>query len=113
LIAELGGDGFGRLKVGIDGDRGREDLADYVLAPFAADEAEILEKSLQDSVDALEYALASGLEAAMNRFNSDPAAKTRPGPAARAARSPGKGRDPGGPADDRGAPPGAGTQSDT
>ncbi len=72
IIAELGTDSFARLKVGIDGNRPREDLSGYVLGKFSPGEAEILEKTLQESCGAVECALDSGVASAMNRFNRDP-----------------------------------------
>lgn len=70
IIACLGSQQFPRLKVGI----GRSEISQastvgHVLGKFGPEEAEKLEKSLQDAVSAIEYALARGLDAAMNEFN--------------------------------------------
>ena len=49
---------------------------DHVLGKFAPAEEEILQKTLQEAVTALEYALARGMTAAMNEFNrKEPARK--------------------------------------
>jgi PTH1 family peptidyl-tRNA hydrolase len=81
IIQHLGTDQFRRLKFGI----GRNDdphgpMTGHVLGKFDSDETEAVEKSLAQAQDAVEYALASGLSAAMNRFNTDPvkAAKKKP-----------------------------------
>jgi PTH1 family peptidyl-tRNA hydrolase len=81
IIQHLGTDQFRRLKFGI----GRKDdqrgpMTSHVLGRFDSDETEAVEKSLAQAQDAVEYALASGLPAAMNRFNTDPekAAKKKP-----------------------------------
>jgi PTH1 family peptidyl-tRNA hydrolase len=95
MIGELGSTDFPRLKVGIDGARPTDDLADYVLGNFSRGEAETLEKTLQDSVSALRCVLDSGLAAAMNAFNRDPEAKVKPEAKARSKSPP-----PGKPADE-------------
>jgi PTH1 family peptidyl-tRNA hydrolase len=64
MIAELASSEFPRLKVGIDGHRPEDDLADFVLGKFSRAEAETLEAALQCVLD-------SGLATAMNRFNRD------------------------------------------
>lgn len=70
IIAELGTDAFPRLKVGIGrAEDTRRDVVDHVLGRFEPGEQEILEKTLQDSVRAVECALDRGLTAAMNEFN--------------------------------------------
>lgn len=70
IIAELGTDEFPRLKIGIGrSDEPRKDMVDHVLGKFEASEQEILEKTLQESVRAVECALDRGLAAAMNDFN--------------------------------------------
>jgi len=75
MIAELASSDFPRLKVGIDGNRPEEDLAEFVLGKFSQAEAETLEKTLQDSVVALRCVLDSGLGVAMNLYNRDPELK--------------------------------------
>lgn len=87
LIGTLGSDRFGRLKVGVDGvDVPRDprvDLADYVLGKFDPREEPIVQNCLDRAVDAVRFALAHGVAAAMNVFNRKPqgsAPEERPGP---------------------------------
>ena len=47
-------------------------MVGHVLGRFSPDETEAVEKSLAQAQDAVNYALANGLAAAMNRFNTDP-----------------------------------------
>lgn len=58
-----------RLRFGIGPSGGARDAKDYVLSRFAAGEKGELEKGLERAEQAVEVALTSGLEAAMNRFN--------------------------------------------
>lgn len=76
VFAELGTEDIPRLKVGI----GRVPelkggMVDHVLGRFDPSEREILEKTLQESVRAVECALDRGLVAAMNEFNRKEEAK--------------------------------------
>lgn len=76
IIAEMGTDAFPRLKVGIGrAEEPRKDMVDHVLGQFDPGEQEILEKTLQESVRAVECALDRGLGAAMNEFNRREEAK--------------------------------------
>lgn len=84
IIARLGTDGFHRLRIGISrpGAPGSDappsmDPADYVLRPFSADQEAEMVFVRQRAADAIETWLALGIEAAMNRFNSDERRKTR------------------------------------
>ncbi|MBM4123956.1 MAG: aminoacyl-tRNA hydrolase [Nitrospira sp.] len=69
LITTLDTDEFCRVKLGI----GRPPLgiavADYVLAPFLAEEVPQADAMIEQAVLALESVLADGMAAAMNRFN--------------------------------------------
>lgn len=66
------GNGFPRLRVGVRGDEPWTNLADYVLAPFAAREKGLVLETVQRAADAVEATLLEGLEPAMNRFNRSP-----------------------------------------
>lgn len=84
IIARLGTDGFHRLRIGISrpgapgsGAPPSMDPADYVLQPFSADQEAEMIFARQRAADAIETWLALGIEAAMNRFNSDERRKTR------------------------------------
>ena len=74
IIQHLGTDRIPRLKFGIgrSGHPGGK-MTGHVLGRFAPDETAAVEKSLAHAQDAVNYALAAGLAAAMNRFNTDPA----------------------------------------
>ncbi len=60
---------YARLRIGIGPQPPGEDLADYVLAPFAREERAALDALLDPMADAVECWLAEGIERAMNRFN--------------------------------------------
>ena len=69
IIAELNTDQFGRLKLGIGRSAPGMDAADYVLEPFAKDDATVIEASVEQAVQALECLMVEGIDAAMNKFN--------------------------------------------
>jgi peptidyl-tRNA hydrolase, PTH1 family len=61
-----------RLRLGVappDGPPAGEDLAGFVLSPFAAGDRETLEEMIRRAADAVETWLREGVEVAMNRFN--------------------------------------------
>jgi peptidyl-tRNA hydrolase, PTH1 family len=69
-VVEHIGDGFPRLRIGVDrGDRSW-DLSDRVLSRFPAHEWDVIEQSVKRAADAVETFLADGVMAAMNRFNA-------------------------------------------
>jgi PTH1 family peptidyl-tRNA hydrolase len=72
----IGSPDFNRVRLGISrpansGSRhGDEDeIVDYVLGDFPADEADIIKTAVANVAEAVECLLADGLEATMNRFN--------------------------------------------
>ena len=69
LAQTLGSQDFLRLRIGVGrpGRGDRRSVADYVLAPFDADDD--LEGLVSRSADAVETIAADGLEAAQQRFN--------------------------------------------
>ncbi|HYM65750.1 MAG TPA: aminoacyl-tRNA hydrolase, partial [Patescibacteria group bacterium] len=71
LIESLGSDDFVRFRVGIGkpSTKGREPGRHYVLGRFTKAEAERVPAIVTGVADALELALESGLERAMERFN--------------------------------------------
>jgi PTH1 family peptidyl-tRNA hydrolase len=73
LVAKIG-TGFPRLRVGVRGQGSIEDLADYVLTPFADDERQLVEKAIDRGADAVEAAVRLGIECAMNQYNRAPIA---------------------------------------
>ncbi len=61
---------FARLRLGIGRTAdGRRDIVDYVLAPFAGDEAELAGRVLAAACAQVERWLDAGIEMAMNEFN--------------------------------------------
>jgi PTH1 family peptidyl-tRNA hydrolase len=71
-IVSAVGEGFPRVRVGVaPADPLAEvgDLAEYVLAPFAADERAEADRVIDRAAEALEVAIRDGLRRAMDRFN--------------------------------------------
>ena len=69
VIAALGTDDFNRVRIGIGRPEDPEvDPRDWVLEPFDVS-AGALEPVLECASDGIEAIVASGIEAAMNRFN--------------------------------------------
>ncbi len=69
IMSELGTDQFSRLKIGIGRPAPAVDPADYVLEPFAQDEAVVIEASVDLAVQALDCLILEDIDAAMNKFN--------------------------------------------
>lgn len=66
----LGTTVYARLRIGIGPvPADAEDSADWLLAPFAAEERRRLDARLPAMVDAVEHWRAEGIEAAMNQYN--------------------------------------------
>jgi len=68
IIAELGSDGFSRLRIGIGSARYGQ-AVEHVLGKFAPAECEILDGALAQAVQAVLCWLHDGLDQAMTRFN--------------------------------------------
>ncbi len=68
-LQHLGGDAFGRLRLGIGRAGDRETVA-HVLGTFRPEEARRLPELLDLAVAAIETAIARGLSQAMNEFNA-------------------------------------------
>jgi len=66
----LGRNDFPRLRFGIGRPPVGVDPVDYVLAPWAADEAAALDGRLDAACDAVELAFVEGVSRAMNRVNA-------------------------------------------
>lgn len=58
-----------RLGVGSDPPLPAEELVDFVLAPFTADERPLAAEMVERAAEACESWLAEGMETSMNRFN--------------------------------------------
>jgi len=69
IIQHLGTPDFARARVGIGRPPGRMDPANYVLKNFTEDEESDFGPLRQTILDALEYWLFEGIDAAMNRYN--------------------------------------------
>ena len=73
VVAEIG-EGFARLRCGVapidPRVEMREDLAEYVLRPFDADERPVADRMITRAADAIETLLRDGVPAAMERFNA-------------------------------------------
>jgi peptidyl-tRNA hydrolase, PTH1 family len=70
IIAALGGEGFGRVRLGVGRPPGEgEDVIRYVLERFAPAERPLVDDALERACQAVECVLEAGYEEAMNRFN--------------------------------------------
>ena len=69
IIEHLGTQNVPRLRFGIGAAEGAKALTDHVLGRFDEEEAPILKESLGRFVSAIECALESGVETAMNQYN--------------------------------------------
>ena len=75
VIDRLGTSEFSRLRVGVRGERysrEKDELGDYVLAPFARGEKELYRKSIDRAAEALRVWLDAGIDAAMRLANQKP-----------------------------------------
>ncbi len=71
-VCDRVGDSFPRLRLGVRGDDGWDDLASYVLSPFTQEELLPAEAMVKRAADAAETANQDGLVLAMSRFNGPP-----------------------------------------
>ena len=69
VIAALGTEGFGRVRIGVDRPPAGIDATDYVLAEFPPEEMAAAREAVARATAALEVLVADGYEAAMSRFN--------------------------------------------
>jgi PTH1 family peptidyl-tRNA hydrolase len=69
LLAHLGHDRFGRIKIGVGEKPKGWDLADYVLASFSQEEKEKLRDCLPKLCHGVEIILEEGIEEAMNQIH--------------------------------------------
>ena len=72
ILENLRTDQVPRLRLGIAPETGSpagEELPDFVLSPFTADEQETVAAMVNRAADACEVWVSEGVEAAMNRFN--------------------------------------------
>lgn len=71
IVASLETDQFARLRIGI-GAAEKGKLRDYVLDDFTVEEAPVVQRAIERSVDALLLFVRGDLRRAMNEFNRDP-----------------------------------------
>jgi PTH1 family peptidyl-tRNA hydrolase len=69
IIERLGTEDFARMRLGVGRPPGQMTSADYVLKQFNKEEEEFLKNFLDKAGEAAEEFVASGLDAAMNKFN--------------------------------------------
>lgn len=77
LERHLGRKVYGRCRVGIDGP-GAQSWSDYVLGRFRPEQQPLVAEGISLAADAVECWAASGLHAAMNRFNRGERSETPP-----------------------------------
>ncbi len=70
IIAKCGGEGFPRIKLGVGAKPEGWDMADWVLSRFAGQDAETMEAAAKRAAEAIGELIGSGVDSAMNKFNS-------------------------------------------
>jgi PTH1 family peptidyl-tRNA hydrolase len=68
-VVEEVGQQFPRLRLGVGPLPERTDAVRFVLSPFTEAERTVVEKMVARAAESVEFLVAEGLEAAMNRFN--------------------------------------------
>ncbi len=69
IIANLGGDEFLRIRMGVGRMPEHYDMIHYVLGHFTQMERKAMDEAAEEAASAVRTILAEGPEAAMNRFN--------------------------------------------
>jgi peptidyl-tRNA hydrolase, PTH1 family len=69
IIDRLGTQEFKRVRIGIMPEHPVSDASRFVLENFGKDDAETVEKVLEEAADAVETIIRDGVDAAMQRFN--------------------------------------------
>lgn len=69
IIDTLGTDDFPRVRVGIRKGDPPDDLAEYVLSSFPADDVLVVQEMVGQAADAVECIFREGVVTAMSRFN--------------------------------------------
>ena len=69
ILQHLGSDQFARIRVGIGEKPDAWDLADYVLAPFSAENRAKINDAVRDAANALEKILSGDVGGAMTLYN--------------------------------------------
>ncbi len=72
IIAKCGGEGFPRVRLGVGSPTHPEfEMIDWVLGTPAGDDAKAVEAAVDRAAEAIPFLLEKGVDAAMNRFNSN------------------------------------------
>jgi PTH1 family peptidyl-tRNA hydrolase len=69
ILDALGDDGFARLRIGVGAPPPGQDMKEWVLTDFAAEEEPVIADATREAVAILDAVLSDGVDAAMNRFN--------------------------------------------
>lgn len=69
IIANLGGDDFIRIRIGVGQKPEQYDLVNYVLGHFSQAERKVMDEAAAEAAEAVRVILSEGPDAAMNRFN--------------------------------------------
>ena len=75
ILSCLSTDAICRLRIGIGRPPGEMDAADFVLGRFRKDEQDLMDAAIVRAASAVETWATSGIEAAMNKYNSGPEEK--------------------------------------
>ena len=70
VVSCLGNEDFPRVRIGIGGSPDERDLATHVLGGFSPEEVDIMREAVLTAVSAVESMLGSGIDIAMNEYNS-------------------------------------------
>lgn len=71
IIDTLGSKNFTRFRIGIKPDHPVTNVEHFVLSPFNKTEAAAIEKVIATCAEAIDYALAHGIEKAMHLYNTN------------------------------------------
>lgn len=80
IIGLTGNDVFARVRIGIGKQKPGWELADHVLSVFPEEEKKPVYDALQQAVDAVEWIVKDGVEAAQRKFNKKPVKPKPPKP---------------------------------
>ena len=69
IIGSIQADDFGRIRLGAEPEREKEDLGSYVLGPFRKADLKVVSEMLDRASEAVRVILKEGIPVAMNRFN--------------------------------------------
>ena len=69
IIAQMGSDGFARIRIGVGGLKQDEDMISHVLGGFSKADKETMEKEYRLAAEAVLSYIDDGLNNAMNKYN--------------------------------------------